>query len=238
MTWKKRIFDLAFLLAISWMVVPVLLYALVLLRWRDRSPLFYVSERMRAPGQPFLFWKLRTMRPDPGDSGVSGGHKTARLTPTGRLLRRTRGDELPQAWNIIRGDLSLVGPRAPLRLYVEAFPELYARVLRARPGITGLATLVYSQHEQKLLAQCSTPAETDATYRRRCIPYKARLDLLYQRHASVRTDLWLIAVTAGRAFGLLPRHSRRLPRRRRKIPMGGDLRRRDGTHASRLYALA
>lgn len=217
MTWTKRVFDLAILLAISWMVVPVLLYALALLWWRDGPPLFYVSERMRAPGQPFRFWKLRTMRPDPADSGVSGGDKATRLTPTGRLFRRTRADELPQAWNIIRGDLSLVGPRAPLRIYVEAFPGLYARVLRSRPGITGLATLVYSQHEQKLLAQCTTPAQTDATYRRRCIPWKARLDLLYQQHASVQTDLWLIAVTAGRAFRLLPAHSRRLPRRRRKI---------------------
>lgn len=216
MTWSKRLFDLAILLMLSWMIIPVLLYAMVLLWRRDGRPLFYVSERMSAPTTPFWFWKLRTMRPDPGDSGVSGGDKVDRLTPTGRLLRRTRADELPQAWNIIRGDLSLVGPRAPLRIYVEAFPEIYARVLRSRPGITGLATLVYSHHEQNILAQCTTAEETDAAYRRRCIPYKARLDLLYQRHSGMKTDLWLIAITAGRAFKLIPGHSRRLPRSRRR----------------------
>lgn len=216
MTWNKRLFDLGVLIMISWIVVPVLLYALVLVWRREGRPLFYVSERMAALDRPFWFWKLRTMRPDPRDSGVSGGDKVARLTPTGQFLRKTRADELPQAWNILRGDLSLVGPRAPLRIYVEAFPAIYARVLRSRPGITGLATLVYSHHEHQILMQCTTPEETDAVYRRRCIPYKARLDLLYQRHCSLRTDLWLISVTAARALRILPEHSRRLPRVRRR----------------------
>lgn len=216
MTWTKRLFDLTILLLISWMVVPVLLYAMVLLWRRDGRPLFYVSERMSALNKPFWFWKLRTMRPDPADRGVSGGDKADRLTSTGHLLRRTRADELPQAWNILRGDLSLVGPRAPLRIYVEAFPEVYGRVLQSRPGITGLATLVYSHHEQQILAQCTTPEETDAAYRRRCIPYKARLDILYQQNSGMKTDLWLIGVTAARAFKLLPGHSRRLPRPRQR----------------------
>ena len=103
---------------------------------------------MKAPGVPFHLWKLRTMTVVREDSGVSGGDKAARITPVGRFLRRARLDEIPQLWNVIRGDMSFVGPRPPLRLYVERFPALYAEVLKSRPGITGLATLHFHAHEE------------------------------------------------------------------------------------------
>jgi lipopolysaccharide/colanic/teichoic acid biosynthesis glycosyltransferase len=148
------------------------------------------------------------MRPAPAaaDSGVSGGDKAARITALGRLLRRSRLDEIPQLWNVIRGDMSFVGPRPPLRQYVERFPDLYAQVLRSRPGITGLATLVYHGHEERLLARCATPEETDALYARACVPRKARLDLIYQRRRSLCWDLWLMMQTAGK---VVPRRRNR-----------------------------
>jgi lipopolysaccharide/colanic/teichoic acid biosynthesis glycosyltransferase len=163
---------------------------------------FYVAERMKAPGQPFALWKLRTMRTaDPGsNSGVSGGDKAGRVTATGRLLRRTRLDEVPQLWNVLKGDMSFVGPRPPLREYVERFPQIYARVLQSRPGITGLASLHFHRHEEWLLAQCSTPEETDAVYVRRCIPRKARLDLIYQKRRSIWLDLCLMLETAAKVL--------------------------------------
>jgi lipopolysaccharide/colanic/teichoic acid biosynthesis glycosyltransferase len=135
------------------------------------------------------------------DSCVSGGDKAARITKAGRWLRRTRLDELPQLWNILRGDLSFVGPRPPLREYVTRFPEIYARVLQSRPGVTGLATLVYHGHEERLLSRCADAAETDAVYGRSCVPRKARLDLIYAAHRSVCVDLVLIARTAARVLG-------------------------------------
>jgi lipopolysaccharide/colanic/teichoic acid biosynthesis glycosyltransferase len=186
----------------------VLLALLALLWTREGRPLFHVAERMRAPGRPFRLWKLRTMRPAPAaaDSGVSGGDKAARITALGRLLRRSRLDEIPQLWNVIRGDMSFVGPRPPLRQYVERFPDLYAQVLRSRPGITGLATLVYHGHEERLLARCATPEETDALYARACVPRKARLDLIYQRRRSLCWDLWLMMQTAGK---VVPRRRNR-----------------------------
>ena len=107
---------------------------------------------------------------------------------TGRFLRRSRLDEVPQLWNVLKGDMSFVGPRPPLRLYVERFPELYAKVLQSRPGVTGLATLVFHRHEEKLLAACRSAAETDAVYARRCVPRKARIDLIYQNMLSE----WLV----------------------------------------------
>jgi Sugar transferases involved in lipopolysaccharide synthesis len=171
----------------------------------EGRPLFYLSERMHHPQQSFTLYKLRSMRPaEGGDHGVSGGDKGVRISRFGRFLRRTRLDEIPQLLNVIRGDMSFVGPRPPLRRYVELYPDLYARVLASRPGITGLASLVYSRHEENLLAACETAEETEAVYRRRCIAQKARLDLIYQRRQTITLDLWLIGLTAAR---LLPGRS-------------------------------
>ena len=200
MTPAKRALDLiAGLLLVAVLALPFAILLLWLLVKQGR-PIFYVSERMHAPGRPFRLWKLRTMTPAPTDSGVSGGDKTARITATGRLLRRTRADEIPQLWNVLNGDMSFVGPRPPLRQYVERFPALYAQVLRSRPGITGLATLRYHRHEERLLARCHTPTETDALYARACVPRKAHLDLIYQRHRTICMDLALMVETLARAL--------------------------------------
>jgi lipopolysaccharide/colanic/teichoic acid biosynthesis glycosyltransferase len=197
MTPGKRALDLAIAVPLAILLSPVLLVLVVLLLLREGRPVFHVSERMQTPTRAFRLIKLRTMRPAPDSGrGVTGGDKADRMSPLQRWLRRTRADEIPQLWNVIRGDISLVGPRPPLRVYVEDYPEIYGRVLQSRPGITGLATLVFHRHEEWLLAQCRTPEETDATYRRRCIPRKARLDLIYQRRRTLWLDLRLIAATA------------------------------------------
>lgn len=198
MTPSKRLCDIllsAILLLV--LAVPLGVLVVVVLVVEGR-PVFYISERMKAPGRPFQLVKLRTMRPDPADAGVTGGDKSARIGPLHRLLRRSRADEIPQLWNVLRGDMSLVGPRPPLRRYVEDYPEIYGPVLRNRPGITGLATLAFHKHEERLLSACHDPAETEAVYRRRCIPRKGRLDLIYQKRQSLCVDLWLLAATLWR----------------------------------------
>lgn len=200
MTPGKRALDLALALLLGAVLAAPFILLLFWLRLREGRPLFYAAERMRAPDQPFRLWKLRTMAPDPADSGVSGGDKASRITRTGRFLRRTRLDEIPQLWNVLKGDMSFVGPRPPLRQYVERFPVLYAQVLRSRPGLTGLATLRFHRHEERLLARCRTPEETDATYVRACIPRKARLDLIYQRRRTVCLDLAILAQTFARVL--------------------------------------
>ena len=195
MTPAKRLFDIALALLLgAVLLLPSALIALWLLA-EDGRPVFHVSERMRAPGRPFALWKFRTMRQAAADGGVSGGDKTERITRAGRILRRLRLDEIPQLWNILKGDMSFVGPRPPLRRYVELFPGLYARVLRSRPGLTGMATLHFRRHEERLLSRCRTAQETDAAYPRRCVARKARLDLIYQRHSSLCLDLALIGET-------------------------------------------
>ena len=202
MTPGKRLLDVV--CAVLLIAILALPFGLLLI-WlliREGRPVFHVSERMKAPGQPFRLWKLRTMRPAaPGaDSGVTGADKADRITPTGRLLRRTRLDEVPQLWNVLKGDMSFVGPRPPLRQYVERFPEIYGAVLRSRPGITGLASLHFHRHEEWLLARCRTPEETDAVYARVCIPRKARLDLIYQQRRTICLDLKLMLETAAKVL--------------------------------------
>jgi lipopolysaccharide/colanic/teichoic acid biosynthesis glycosyltransferase len=183
MTARKRLFDIALGLLLLLPLGLLMAVVALLLALTEGRPILYGAERMRAPGHPFTLWKFRTMREAGRDSGVSGGDKAARITPVGGILRK--------------GDMSFVGPRPPLRQYVDACPETYAAVLRSRPGVTGLATLVFHRHEERLLAQCATPEETNRVYLRRCIPRKARLDLIYQRRQSLCLDLWILLRTLG-----------------------------------------
>lgn len=193
----KRAFDLTIALLLVPFVVPAVCIIALMIALRDGRPVFYVAERMRTPQIGFGLWKFRTMRVVEADAGVSGGDKADRITPNGRWLRARRLDELPQLWNILRGDLSFVGPRPPLREYVERFPELYGDVLRSRPGITGLATVVYHRHEAMLLARSPSAEQTDRIYANHCVPRKAHLDMIYQRRASLCFDIVLMLRTVG-----------------------------------------
>ncbi|MBY6003930.1 sugar transferase [Salipiger bermudensis] len=198
----KRAFDIGLAGLLAVVLTPAILIIALLILLRDGAPVFYVSERMKTPDQGFALWKFRTMTTDRSDSGVSGGDKTSRITRTGKVLRRYRLDELPQLWNILRGDISFVGPRPPLRRYTEMFPEIYGEVLKARPGVTGLATLAYHRTEEQLLAPCRSKEETEAVYCRRCVPRKARLDLIYARRRSLCYDARLVLATVIRRLPL------------------------------------
>ncbi|MBB1498782.1 sugar transferase [Paracoccus sp. MC1862] len=192
MTPGKRLFDvgLALLLLVP-LSVLMLLVAGLLLAFEGR-PVFYVSERMRAPGQPFRLIKFRTMLCQDDDFGVTGAHKNWRITPFGHFLRRTRIDELPQLFNILRGDISFVGPRPTIGEYVDRYPAAYGQVLKSRPGVTGLATLIYHRHEDRILGRCKSAEETERAYARRCLPTKLKIDLIYQRNQTLALDLWII----------------------------------------------
>lgn len=202
MTLSKRLFDLIAALILLVILLPVIVWLTGLLLLREGRPVLYLSERMKTPSQSFQLWKFRTMSVVAQDEGVSGGHKASRITPTGAFLRKYRLDEIPQLWNVLRGDISFVGPRPPLRRYVEMFPETYGQVLQSRPGITGLATLVYHRHEEALLAQCNSAEETEDVYTRRCVPQKARLDLIYQERRNLCLDIRLMLKTVFRQISL------------------------------------
>ena len=200
MTWRKRIFDLFFASLLVVILGPVILLLVVYIYLKQGRPLFYVAERMKTPDQPFGLIKFRTMTVVEEDQGVSGAHKASRVTPVGARLRAKRMDEFPQLFNILKGDLSFVGPRPPLREYVERFPEIYDDVLKSRPGVTGLATIRFHKHEDRLLARCVTAEQTDDIYCRICVPRKAKLDIIYQRHQNMCYDFDLVFQTIGNLF--------------------------------------
>jgi len=191
----KRAFDIWTAAMITPFVVPMVLVIALIILITEGRPIFYGGERMTTPDKGFALWKFRSMKLDPNDWGVAGSDKQDRITPIGRWLRRRRLDELPQLWNLWKGDISVVGPRPPLRRYVEMYPELYAQVLRNRPGLTGLGSIYFSKHEARLLARSTSAEETEAIYCRACVPRKARIDLMYQRDQTFCFDLEIVRRT-------------------------------------------
>ena len=172
----KRAFDLAVAVPLIIVLSPVFLVIGLLIRVFDGAPILYQSARVTTNGQLFTLIKFRTMRNVNSDSGVTGGQKSERVSRLGAVLRTSRLDEIPQLVNVIFGDMSFVGPRPPLPQYVNAYPALYSRVLASKPGITGLASVIFHKREERLLSRCSSPEETDAVYRRVCIRANGKND--------------------------------------------------------------
>ncbi|MGL5008283.1 MAG: sugar transferase [Paracoccaceae bacterium] len=195
---SKRLFDIFFAVLLLVILSPVLIGVALYMILKCDLPVFYISERMKTPHVAMRMVKFRTMRlPRPGEqnAGVSGGDKSSRISPLGQCLRKYRLDEIPQLWNILKGDMSFVGPRPPLRRYVERFPDVYAEVLQCKPGVTGLASVFFHKSEERILASAKTPEETEQLYETRCIPRKAALDLIYRRRFSLCLDFWLLFMT-------------------------------------------
>ncbi|MBY4893457.1 sugar transferase [Rhodobacteraceae bacterium N5(2021)] len=192
MTPAKRLLDLFCAIGLTIVLAPFIIIVAILILVLDGRPIFYISERMKTQTEGFQLIKFRTMKVVAEDSGVSGGDKSDRITRTGAFLRGARLDEVPQLWNVLKGDISFIGPRPPLRQYVERFPEIYSKVLKSRPGISGLASIYFHSHEEYLLANATSREKTDEIYSRACIPRKARLDLIYQRRRNVCMDVSLM----------------------------------------------
>jgi lipopolysaccharide/colanic/teichoic acid biosynthesis glycosyltransferase len=195
---------------IACVALPVVTVTALVLLLVDGFPLFFRQTRIGRNGKPFQVLKLRTMKPDDGDAGATGGHKASRLTRTGHFLRKYRLDELPQLVNVLRGDMALVGPRPPLPRYVEAFPGLYEPIMVVRPGITGLGSVLYSRKEEQLLKSTSTAAETEAVYRATCVPDKCRLERFYVAKHSFLFDLVIIGWTLARFIPMPGRRNARI----------------------------
>jgi lipopolysaccharide/colanic/teichoic acid biosynthesis glycosyltransferase len=177
---------------------PLLALTAALIKADSPGPVFFRQERIGRRFRPFLIYKFRTMRVDAARSGPSiSVRDDARVTRVGRVLRRAKIDELPQLWNVVKGDMSLVGPRPELRRFVELFAGDYAEILEARPGLTDLASLKYSD-EASLLSGLDDP---EGEYVRRILPDKIRLAREYVRRSSVALDLSLMVRTVLRVAG-------------------------------------
>ncbi|WP_432448302.1 sugar transferase [Aliiroseovarius marinus] len=208
----KRLFDITFALLLAVPVIPVLAVLYVVVIVKDGRPFIYRSRRSASFDREFDLLKVRTMRSVPAHEnvGITGGHKKNRITPLGRSMRRWRLDELPQIWNVLKGEMSFVGPRPPDPRYVKKCPEVYKVVLQERPGITGLASIIFHGHEERMLAKCASQKESEAVYIRRCIPRKAELDAIYSRNKSIRLDIYVLYLTAAKLMPLPGRRARRM----------------------------
>ena len=192
----KRALDLA--LGIPALIVAVPILAMLALAMRlggDRGPFLHRAIRNGEDGRPFTLLKVRTMTVVDGGSRLTGPDD-GRITRLGRPIRRLRLDELPQLVNVLRGEMSLVGPRPEDPAYVDFANPLHERVFRARPGITGLAQLEF--HDEAALLGGADP---ERTYRDVILPAKLRIDADYLDRQSVRLDLEIMLRTAGAVVG-------------------------------------
>jgi lipopolysaccharide/colanic/teichoic acid biosynthesis glycosyltransferase len=183
----NRVFDL-FVSSISIFVlaVPLALVALTV-KIFDGGPVFYRQVRIGRNGKPFWFYKFRTMKVSTAGSLVTT-KGDPRVTRIGQVLRCWKLDELPQLWNILRGDMGVVGPRPEAERLVHQYTVEQQRILEITPGLAGMSQLVYP-HEAELLRRYADPEEF---YVRELMPRKIAVDLEYQRTRTFLTDLGLL----------------------------------------------
>ncbi len=206
----KRLFDIAASMLGLIATSPILLPVMFLVWLQDRHSPFYVAPRVARGGGTFKMIKLRSMIINADKSGVdSTGANDRRITGVGRFIRRCKLDELPQLWNVLCGDMSLVGPRPNVKRETDLYTPIERGLLEIRPGITDFASIVFAD-EGDILAPHGDP---DLAYNQLIRPWKSRLGLAYVAHSGVFLDVWLIAQTIRSAVdrsGSLAALSRRL----------------------------
>jgi lipopolysaccharide/colanic/teichoic acid biosynthesis glycosyltransferase len=186
-----RAIEIALALAGLIVCIPVFLVVAILIVLHDGGPVLYRARRVGLRGDPFALLKFRSMVLDADQ--VGGGLTTAvdsRVTPVGAFLRKYKLDELPQLWNVLRGDMSFVGPRPEDPRYVSLYSQEQRRVLNVRPGITSPASLEYRNESALLSGEGS-----EAYYVGTILPHKLALELEYLERRTLWTDIGLILRT-------------------------------------------
>ncbi len=187
----KRLYDLV-LAGLGLLILsPLLLFISLLIRFVD-GPIFFRQERVGQHGEVFRIWKFRTMVVDAERLGLSiTARGDPRVTRLGKLLRKWKVDELPQLWNVLRGEMSFVGPRPEVPQYVGKYTEAQRRVLSLKPGITDIASLEFRE-EEALLSSSPDPERLYIDY---CIRRKIELNLAYAAQANLWKDTQVILWT-------------------------------------------
>lgn len=185
----KRIFDfcMAFLCLI--ILLPLFLLVGILIKIEDPNPIFFKQNRVGKRGKLFSIYKFRSMRPlvTLGDGSFEPGD-TSRVTKIGKILRKTKIDELPQLLNVIKGDMSFVGPRPEVEKWIDIYPERWEKVLSVRPGITDNSSILF-RDEESILSQSEDP---EKTYREVILPKKLDLYEQYVDSHSFSGDIKMI----------------------------------------------
>ena len=189
----KRLFDILVSFTGLLILSPLLLVVCFLVWLQDFKSPFYIGRRMARGSGTFGMVKLRSMVVNAAKTGVnSTSANDRRITPIGQFIRKTKLDELMQLWNVLIGDMSLVGPRPQVEVDAGMYTAVEKRMLTVRPGVTDLASIVFSD-EGDILKGASNP---DLQYNRVIRPWKSRLALLTIEHQSLLLDLRVIWLTA------------------------------------------
>ena len=192
----KRTFDIGVSFVGLILLSPLMLLAALAIKLDSPGPIMFRQKRIGKGFHPFLIYKFRTMQEASGRRRSLTVGDDPRITPTGRLLRRTKIDEILQLINVLKGDMSFVGPRPEVPEFVELFRSEYEEILKVRPGITDLASLKY-RDEAAVLEQSENPEEE---YLKRILPDKINLSKEYIRRSSFFFDLTLILKTVRKLF--------------------------------------
>jgi lipopolysaccharide/colanic/teichoic acid biosynthesis glycosyltransferase len=194
----KRSFDICISLVILVLFLPIGLPLMLLISLESKGGVFYFQERVGLNGQTFRLIKFRSMRID-ADKGsqITIGNRDPRITKSGYLIRRLKLDEFPQFLNVLRGDMSIVGPRPEVPFYVAYYTEEQRKILTVRPGITDYASIEYF-HENELLAKATDPQKT---YVEEIMPAKIALNQRYISNPGLVQDLKIMWLTAKKIMG-------------------------------------
>ena len=192
----KRAFDFSVAAIALILLSPLLLLVVILVRIFDGAPVFFSQERVGQGGRPFQILKFRTMRVNNHGPQITVSGD-ARITRTGRILRKSKIDELPQLWNVVKGDMSFVGPRPDVPYHVALYSETERQILDLVPGITGPASLIYS-NESEILAKQPDP---EKYYEAVLMPHKIQIHKKYAARANFFTDLRMIVSTVLHGLG-------------------------------------
>jgi lipopolysaccharide/colanic/teichoic acid biosynthesis glycosyltransferase len=196
----RRLTDILFSIVCLVLLTPVILLICAVLRLSSRDPIIYVQERVGRDGRLFRLYKFRTMRVGrkPGEDSPLTVRDDPRVTRIGRLLRRLRFDEIPQLLNILKSDMTIVGPRPEVPRYVEHYKDWMTAVLDYKPGLTDPASLEY-RRESGILAGADDP---ESFYVDTILPAKLRISLEYQSKRTILSDMRVILRTTAIIIGL------------------------------------
>ena len=193
----KRLSDIFFSIIGLIVLIPVFIIISIVIIFDTRGGVFYLQKRVGKNNRDFTLIKFRTMRVDSAsDSLLTIGEDDSRITRSGAFLRRYKLDELPQLFNILKGDMSIVGPRPEVRKFVDMYNQRQKKVLTVRPGLTDYASLKYI-NESEVLAKYDNP---EKAYVEVVMPEKLNLNLKYINEKSFVTDLRIIFETLAKIF--------------------------------------
>ena len=187
-----RLFDIFFSALGMIILFPFFIVFYLLIRLESKGGAFYIQERIGKNGKPFGLYKFRSMRVGSDAEGLlTVGERDNRITRIGYILRKTKIDELPQLMNVLKGDMSLVGPRPEVRKYTDMYTEEQRKVLCVRPGITDYASIEYV-NENELLSKADDP---ERMYIEKVMPDKIKLNMKYLEHYTIGEYFKIIFLT-------------------------------------------